>query len=166
MRLSEILKKKSGPRPLPKKGTKSNKGDILKFIDDLKKLGLGHKDILSQVKAKHGSDFLKIAEKVLSEATRKIPLTKEEREGLRGLLASDRPIQLVDLIKFIDDDELNQKIQLDPDADVRAVIRKWLELNMPDFDRDEGEMMGDGNGIFSPVHGYTVTDQEGTTGNF
>jgi hypothetical protein len=37
---------------------------------------------------------------------------------------------------------------------------------MPDFDNPEEEMMGDGNGMFSPVHGYTETDQDASTGNF
>jgi len=104
-----------------------------------------------------------VAEKQISEAVHKCPITSEDFELIKELM--DRPIPAaiapIYLNEVIIDDELSDQFraieETEPSRDVRPLVVEWLNRVMPDqMIRFKGDS-SDGRqnrGILSPIHGY------------
>jgi len=123
-------------------------------------------EIIHKKDAKRRNGFKKKEKKKLvdvKEAVNKVPHSAEDFKQLSKLFHQPIPqptaIQL--LTGILEDDALYDEInELDPSADAREVIAHWLHLNMPDkmskFKKQH--QMGDGDGTYSVLHGYTATN--------
>ena len=98
----------------------------------------------------------------IKESVNCVPHTKEDFRALTELFRRPLPttIAIPSLKGLIEDDGLYDEIStLQQDQDARPVVAKWIELNMPDklAKIKEEEMIGNGEGYFSVLHGFTAT---------
>jgi hypothetical protein len=174
MRVTELLYPKQNPRRPGLHGPSSSriKGDVIKLIKNLHGKGLSSGDILLHVKRTFGSDVLKTANECLAivtnEAMHVAPNSKEQIEKLREIFSKPLPVEYAREVisDIIDDDALNDELLAAEDGtNALPIIYKWIEINMPSMLQKHEELMGDGNGIFSPLHGYTDPALDITRGN-
>lgn len=174
MRVTELLYPKKNPRRPGLHGPNSSriKGDVIKLIKNLHGKGVSSGDILLHVKRTFGSDVLKTANECLAivtnEAMHVAPDSKEQIEKLRDIFSKPLPVEYAAgvIADVINDDALNDEFLAAEDGtDALPIIYKWIEINMPVMLQKHQELMGDGNGIFSPVHGYTDPAVDTTRGN-
>ena len=105
---------------------------------------------------------MKIKE-VLSEGLRKAPTTSKHIAYLKDIFESPLPAGMARSIIFqiLDDDDLNDRIDAmestDPNSDARELVSEWINLNMPELlqTAKEGQMVGNGEGYYSPISGYS-----------
>jgi len=79
----------------------------------------------------------KLTESIMVESVHKIPMSDSELEELKHRLDGPIPAEIATII--LDDilmsdeltDEYQQVAQRNPNQDVRPIVIKWLELNMP-----------------------------------
>lgn len=159
MKMLELFPKENPRRPgLHGPHSSRAQGDMVKLIKNLHNRGLSNGDILLHIERTFGSDFLTIATECIEESVHEIPCTKDSLARLKEILS--KPITVDDaseaLVGVIEDDELfDQFLHAESGTDATPIIVKWLELNMPQLLEPAQETMGDGNGIFSPLHGYS-----------
>jgi hypothetical protein len=175
MKVVELLYPKKNPRRpgLHNPNSSRIKGDVIKLIKDLHGKGVEAGDILLHVKRTFGSDVLKTANECLeiitNEAMHVAPKSDEQIERLREIFTKPLPVEYAPEVisDIINDDALNDEMLAAPEGtDARPIIFKWIEMNMPTVLQKHQELMGDGNGIFSPLHGYTDPEIEPTSGQF
>ena len=151
----------------------TGRSEIKQMIEILKAQNRSPASIMSNIKQLFGAGALSIARKEMGmaymEAMQTAPLHDEQLERMHQLLQQPLPAKsaLDTLNGILSDDGLNDDLQSDLElTDVRPIIMKWLELNMPHLihSPDETTELGDGEGIFSPIHGYGEDDY-GTGGS-
>lgn len=101
----------------------------------------------------------------ISESVRTVPLTDDQFDELKERLSRPIPAEIASVMlhDVLDTQELTEEYKSVanqyPDQDVRPVVAKWLELNMPDqmhrFTGHKEDPLID-FGIFSPLHGYDL----------
>lgn len=109
---------------------------------------------------------------VLNEAIYKVPTHPEHFTRLKEIFDHPLPAGIAHAVIFeiIDDDDLNDRIAAMADenanADARILVKNWLELNMPDtiHKLKQGSLIGNAEGYYSPIHGYTDTNMDATGG--
>jgi len=170
MRLSELIFPKQNPRRSGMHGTDEEvtKGDVIRCVKDLHSQGVHPGDILKHVTQKYGNDFFKVAEQCLSEAISATPQNTDDLDKLKELFKQHLPVELATdaLDDLIVDDALSDDFaHAEPGSDARPIIRNWIELNMPSMITPDEELMGAGQGIFSPLHGYNDEEAVVNPGN-
>ena len=103
----------------------------------------------------------------ITEATHYIPHSKDKLHHLSALMSNPIPAKLApDMLKgILKDDGLYDEIESmaqDKDADARPIIAHWLSLNMPHLTNryKSTELIGNGEGIFSVLHGFADHDDD------
>lgn len=158
--------KKHGVRDV-NKAKVADPAQIKQMIEILKNQNRSPASILSNIRQMFGASAMPLARKELGsaymEAMNTAPVQDEQVDIIRGVL--EHPLHANDALSALDgvlsDDGLNAELQSDPElTDVRPIIMKWLELNMPHLlnSPDVSKELGNGEGIFSPLHGYDEDD--------
>lgn len=106
---------------------------------------------------------MKAKEIIVNEGLRKAPTSDKSVQELKDVFESPLPAAMARaaIYNILDDDDLNDRIDAmeseDPNGDARKLISDWVNLNMPQLlqTAKEGQMIGNGDGIFSPINGYT-----------
>lgn len=112
---------------------------------------------------KRKSGFKKKEKKTLKdvkEAVNRVPHSTADFKKLTELFRQPliQSVAIDSLNGILEDDGLYDEINtLDESSDTREVISHWLHLNMPDKMKKfkEENMMGDGEGLYSILHGYS-----------
>ena len=156
MRMIELIK--------PKQPVDDGYHAVLKRIKDLYDKGIPKGDILMAVRREFGSDVLKAIDEHLEEAINTAPDTIAQRKSLAKLFDQPIPVEQAQtlLAGLIDDDALRGEFDhAEPGTDARPIIKQWIQLNLPFLFNDKDEdLMGAGEGIFSPLHGYDLENSE------
>ena len=103
----------------------------------------------------------------ISESVQTVPLTDAQFEELKERLMRPIPAEIAatmlhDVLETSElTEEYNAVASTHPNEDVRPVVAKWLELNMPDqmyrFTGQQDDPMLK-FGLLSPLHGYNPND--------
>lgn len=180
MRVVELIAPKGFRNPWRANGThQKDSVDKENVITTMKALHMNNRPpaaILSAIRQMFGPDALAFARTHLGgicmEAISVAPLHKEQLDELKNIL--QQPIAAEEAVErlqgILEDDGLNESFDFAVDKDdVREIIMHWLSLHMPQLvhSPDERDMMGHGEGHFSPLHGYgdeDYIDQENELG--
>lgn len=163
MRVIELFRKKGSPTVrddvYAKDATLPTK-DIHATMTELDSKGVTPHEILKAIKLQYGNAAMGFARKhlphIISEAVHTIPHSKDQIKLLQELFNEPLPCEyaVVTLRGILSDDGLNADLQMaKPGTDARPIVAKWIELNMPYLVKHTGEMLGNGEGHYSPVHG-------------
>jgi len=163
MKVIELFRKKGSPVRRSDVYAKDNslpKKDIHDMMSDLDAKGSTPHEILNAVKLQYGTAAMSFARKhlphIISEAVQTIPQTRDQLKLLQEIFNEPLPTEYATAILrgILSDDGLNADLQMaTPGTDARPIVAKWIELNMPYLVKHTGEVLGDGQGHYSPIHG-------------
>ena len=149
MKVSELIR----PKKPVDDGTRAK---VLKRITDLYDRGIPATDLLLHLRKEFGADMLKSIEEAIHHA----PTSKKMRVGLAKLMKEPIPVETAaaTIGEFLDDDALTDEFShAETGSDARPIIQLWIQQNMPHLLTSPSKnLMGAGEGIFSPLHGYDL----------
>jgi len=163
MKVIELFRKKGTPtirsdiyakdEALPMK-------DIHTTMIELDNKGVTPREILKAIRMQYGAAAMGFARKhlprIVSEAVHTIPQNKDEIKVLQEIFNEPLPVEYATAILrgILSDDGLNAELQTAKSGtDARPIVAKWIELNMPYLVKHTGEVLGNGEGHYSPIHG-------------
>lgn len=176
MRVVELIAPKGFRNPWRANGTHDKKGvdkeNVMRTMQALHMNNRPPAAILAAIRQMFGPDALAYARRHLGgicmEAMHTAPLCPEQVDAIKIMLQRPLPADaaIEELKGILDDDGLNDSFEYAIDKDdVREIVMHWLSLFMPQLvnSPDEQEMMGNGEGHYSPIHGYDDDDMADNT---
>lgn len=163
MRVIELFRNKGTPKlrdDIYAKNSSLPIKDIHNTMTELDGKGVTPREILKAVRIQYGVAAMSFAKKhlphIISEAVHTVPYSKLQIKALQELFNKPLPVEyaIAALNGILSDDGLNADLQMAKSGtDARPIVTKWIELNIPYLTKHTGDLLGNGEGLYSPIHG-------------